>query len=138
MIVKTVIIALMLIIKTLSKQVYHCKFNTPGFEEYNERLQVFVKFYIDGASYIEHTDFWDYFILYRKEKVYSSIVAKNLIFFLIDFQAGTYTICGFCTIYNFYLNFEKRRTRISQFIILPPFQRKGHGSALLDVRKLLF
>ena len=32
-------------------------------------LQVFVKFFIDGASYIENTDFWDYYILFKKDQV---------------------------------------------------------------------
>lgn len=37
---------------------------------------------------------------------------------------------GYCTLYNFYMHPNKLRTRISQFLILPPFQRKGVGRLL--------
>lgn len=62
----------------VNSQIYHCKFTTPGFVEYNERLQVFLKFFIDGASYVEHTDFWDYYILYKKDQV-----SEDIFFFII-------------------------------------------------------
>lgn len=38
-----------------------------------------------------------------------------------------YSIVGYCTVYNFYAYPDKIRSRISQFLIFPPFQKLGHG-----------
>ena len=44
--------------------VYFTDIETPGFREYHERLQSFIKFYIDAASYIDVDDpQWDYYLL---------------------------------------------------------------------------
>lgn len=39
---------------------------------------------------------------------------------------------GFCTLYTFYAYPDKRRFRLSQILVLPPFQRHGIGAALLE------
>ncbi|CAF3946638.1 unnamed protein product, partial [Rotaria magnacalcarata] len=51
-----------------------------------------------------------------------------------------YAPIGFITVYLYYAYPEKRRPRVSQVLILPPYQRKGHGRRLLtaiynDLRK---
>jgi len=98
-----------------SYEIYHCTFGTPGFKAYNKRLQVFLLFLIDAASYLDdNEENWDYYIIYRKS------------------QQNIYTIVGYTTVYNFYQSTKKKRTRISQFLILPPFQRKQHGTQLLN------
>ena len=38
-----------------------------------------------------------------------------------------FSIAGFTTTYNFYAYPDKTRLRVSQMLILPPYQRKGHG-----------
>ncbi len=38
---------------------------------------------------------------------------------------------GFCTLYTFYAYPDTRRFRLSQILVLPPFQHKGIGAALL-------
>jgi len=43
-----------------------------------------------------------------------------------------YSIVGYTTVYNFYSYPEKIRKRISQFLILPPFQKQRHGAELLN------
>ena len=40
--------------------------------------------------------------------------------------------CGFTTVYQFYAHPFQRRLRISQVLVLPPYQRKGFGAKLLD------
>lgn len=47
-----------------------------------------------------------------------------------------YVLIGYATVYQFYF-FDKKvpnlsRTRISQVIILPPYQKSGHGAKLYD------
>ena len=39
---------------------------------------------------------------------------------------------GFGTLYTFYAYPDKRRFRLSQILVLPPFQRRGIGAALLQ------
>ena len=43
-----------------------------------------------------------------------------------------YCIAGYATIYQYYAYPANTRPRISQVLILPPFQRKGLGSKLLN------
>ena len=43
-----------------------------------------------------------------------------------------YCIAGYATIYQYYAYPANTRPRISQALILPPFQRKGLGSRLLN------
>lgn len=111
-----------------------------------------VSFFIDGGSYIgekpesesdeldmSDADRWTVFFLYRKTPA----------------QGGkhAYTFVGYSTVYRFYyfqpptppsspkegwelptgkqdLSELPCRTRLSQFIILPPFQKKGNGAYL--------
>lgn len=42
-------------------------------------------------------------------------------------------IVGFVTAYQFYSYPDKIRYRISQFCILPPFQRRGHGRKFYEL-----
>lgn len=44
-----------------------------------------------------------------------------------------YAICGYATVYLYFAYPNKTRPRISQFLVLPPFQRKGLGAELLNV-----
>lgn len=72
-------------------------------------MQSILPFFIDGASVIEPSPFWKYFILYDSE-------TKDLI--------------AFATVFESHLTFEKYRTRISQVLVLPPYQMQGLGSKL--------
>jgi len=95
---------------------YKCSLRTPGFKEYHRRLQLFLLWTIEGASYIDETDNkWIIYTLYQKVNVGDSV---------------TYNLVGYCTCYPFYVYPNKLRMRISQFLILPPYQRKHHGEKL--------
>ncbi len=39
---------------------------------------------------------------------------------------------GFCTVFNFFCYPDRVRMRVSQVLVLPPFQRQGIGRALLE------
>lgn len=43
---------------------------------------------------------------------------------------SVYHFMGYCTTYPFYCWPENIRMRISQFLMLPPFKKRGHGSKL--------
>ncbi|CAG0915935.1 unnamed protein product [Notodromas monacha] len=102
-----------------SYEIYRCDLITsPGFLEFHERLQTFVLLFIDGGSYIDtDDDKWQFFILYEKYKDETGV--------------PRYAVAGYSTIYEYYAYPDKRRPRISQFLILPPFQRFGLGTELL-------
>ncbi|RKO88620.1 acyl-CoA N-acyltransferase, partial [Blyttiomyces helicus] len=125
-----------------------CTFKTPRFKQYHNRLQLFLHWYIDGASFIvESDDGWEILFLFEKR-----IIGGR----------EKYSIVGYCTYYNFFHWPMNKRMRIrykaairyqaarvadadyptdetvnsfvlrenSQFLILPPFQKKGHGARM--------
>eukprot|EP00158_Paraphelidium_tribonemae_P003317 Partr_v1_DN26041_c0_g1_i1_m783 putative Histone acetyltransferase type B catalytic len=108
--------------KSTVYQVFHCKFDTPHYLEYHKRIQPFVKFFIEGGSFIDDQDDlrWETFLVFQKR---SSSSAGG------DTECP-YHLVGFSTCYSYFLYPQSVRKRISQFIILPPFQGKQHGSRL--------
>ncbi|KIY73276.1 histone acetyltransferase type B [Cylindrobasidium torrendii FP15055 ss-10] len=102
-----------------SYEVYHATWKTPGFKEYHKRMQFFILLYIEAGSYIsDDDDQWEFFTLYEKR--------------LSPDSPPEYHFMGYSSLYNFYYFPDKTRLRLSQFVILPPFQRGGHGSELYN------
>ncbi len=84
-------------------------------------FQSVLLFFIDGLSYIELDPFWTYYILYKRAR------SKEV-------QEDVYSVVGYATTYEFWKqSVQQCRTRISQFLILPSYQRQGFGTALLGV-----
>ncbi|KAM5542649.1 hypothetical protein V8D89_003610 [Ganoderma adspersum] len=105
--------------ETVDYEVYHSTWKTPGFREFHRRMQLYVLLYIEGGSYIsEDEETWQFAVLYEKRRRRSS---PDIV---------TYHFVGYATLYPFYCFPERVRLRISQFLILPPYQQDGHGSAL--------
>ncbi|XP_052806790.1 histone acetyltransferase type B catalytic subunit-like [Mya arenaria] len=99
-------------------EIYKTDIECPGFREYHQRLQTFVLFFIDAASFIDvDDDRWSFYLLFEKYK-----------------SAGNtmYAIGGYMTVYNYYAYPSRHRPRISQVLVLPPFQKQGHGAQLLQ------
>lgn len=125
----------------------------PAVKQLNSRVQILVPLFIEGGSYIgqkedaessepdlSDAERWTLFFLYRKDKSTD------------DASKNSYIFVGYSTIYRFYwfsptpppsptsqwelpsghteLAELPCRTRLSQFVILPPFQGKGHGARL--------
>ncbi|CRK30546.1 hypothetical protein BN1708_005187 [Verticillium longisporum] len=126
----------------------------PAIHQLITRVEIFVPLFIEGGSYIardpeaadpwkvpEDAARWTVFLLYRKQPVAD------------DAAQSPYTFVGYSTIYRFFYfqapsppaspaadwelpkgDFEITdlpcRTRLSQFVILPPFQGKGIGARL--------
>ena len=102
-----------------NRNAFQSTWKTPGFREYHRRMQLFVLLYIEGGSYIsEDEETWEFAVLYEKRRRRSSP------------DVFTYHFVGYSTLYPFYCFPERVRLRISQFLILPPYQQDGHGSAL--------
>jgi len=99
-------------------EVYFVNVVDVGWRDYHERIQPFLLFYVDAASYIDvDDDKWNYFVVYEK---YRNDIGYR------------YAFVGYMTVYNYYAYPERIRPRISQVLVLPPFQRQGHGSKLLQ------
>ncbi|KAG9061586.1 histone acetyltransferase 1 [Linnemannia hyalina] len=95
---------------------YHCNFDTPRFLEFHKRMQCFAIFFIEGASIIEDTDEkWEARLLFER-------VSEN--------GQETYNFVGYSNMYPYFYYPDQIRMRISQFLIMPPYQKQGHGSRL--------
>ena len=93
------------------------------------RSQILSLLYIEAGSFIDLSDpRWSAYFIYERERD--------------DSEKGTFV--GFCTVYK-YWNFQnsqvhdstdvaelKYRGRISQVVILPPFQGMGHGRKMYE------
>ncbi|KAM6987048.1 histone acetyltransferase type B catalytic subunit [Aplochiton taeniatus] len=102
----------------LSYQIHKVDVSCPGFREYHKRLQTFLMWFIETASFIDvDDDRWDFFLVF--EKYYKD--GETL-----------FATVGYMTVYNYYVYPDKTRPRVSQMLILPPFQGEGHGAQLLE------
>ncbi|KAL7950472.1 acyl-CoA N-acyltransferase [Trichoderma barbatum] len=136
-------------------EIWKGSFLDPSVRQLNSRIQILVSLFIDGASYIgqdpeskeldlEVADRWTLFFLYRKQKSVD------------DPEKSSYTFVGYATAHRFFyfpqlptppaspaenwelptgdMDFSELpcRTRLSQFVILPPFQGKGSGARLYN------
>ncbi|KAG2214276.1 hypothetical protein INT47_000832 [Mucor saturninus] len=91
-------------------EIYKSSFSSAKFREYHSRMQLFVLLFIEGSSFIEDDD--------DKWEIYTSR------------DENVYHFMGYCTTYPFYCWPENTRMRISQFLMLPPYKKRGHGSKL--------
>lgn len=99
-------------------QIYKADLTCPGFRDYHERLQTFLIWFIETASFIDVDDErWDYFLVFEKYN-------KD--------GATLFATVGYMTVYNYYVYLDKTRPRVSQMLVLPPFQGEGHGTQLLE------
>ncbi|KAG1688814.1 Histone acetyltransferase type B catalytic subunit [Nymphon striatum] len=104
--------------KNATYEIYKADVSVPGFKDYHERLQTFVLWYIDAASFIDIDDErWSFFVLYEKYKSDSG---------------SMYAIIGYATVYAYYAYPQNLRPRISQLLVFPPFQKNGLGVELLQ------
>ncbi|KZV91056.1 histone acetyltransferase type B catalytic subunit [Exidia glandulosa HHB12029] len=100
-------------------EVYHATWETPGFREFHRRMQLFILLYIEGGSFInEDEDKWEFVMLFEQRRRKDSA------------RTPVYHFVGYSSLYPFFYWPDKVRLRLSQFVILPPFQKQGHGSQL--------
>jgi len=80
-------------------------------------MQIFILLYIEAGSYIqEDEDKWQFMVLYERRR-----------------RRGfpdTFHFVGYTSMYPFFCWPDKVRLRLSQFVILPPYQNQGHGARL--------
>lgn len=108
-------------------EVYRCTIADPGFTKYHAKIQTWLLWFIDGASYIDiDDDRWEFFVMFEKsgDHVNGDGVTNA--------SHSTHHFVGYTSVYRYYAYFDKIRPRISQVLILPPYQRQGLGAHLLE------
>lgn len=102
-----------------SFEVYYCETSTPGFLSFHERLQTFLLWYVDAASFIDvDDDQWTFFTVFEK--------------FQSSEGAARYATAAYATVYRYYAYPRHSRPRISQVLTLPPFRKLGICAQLLQ------
>ncbi|CAH0402376.1 unnamed protein product [Chilo suppressalis] len=100
-------------------EVYFCETSTPGFLAFHERLQTFLLWYVDAASFIDvDDDQWTFFTVFEK---YQSSEGNTC-----------YATAAYATVYRYYAYPRHSRPRISQVLTLPPFRKLGLCANLLQ------
>lgn len=107
-------------------KIFKIKLDNEIGEKLITRLQILTLLYIEGGSFIDIEDpIWEILVIYEE-----------------DLKEGDILV-GFCTVYKYWKfngnslkydeekeNINKYTSKISQMVILPPFQNKGHGSEI--------
>ena len=108
-----------LILKNEKRKIYNIDILNNDFTAESYSLQALCTFFIDAASFIPlETNFWGYFLIIENYD------EKN--------NDKKWHTIGFASYKNFHIELEKYYTMLSQFLILPPYQRKGFGTFLLE------
>ncbi|KAK3948118.1 acyl-CoA N-acyltransferase [Pseudoneurospora amorphoporcata] len=132
-------------------QVYSGKVTDPAVKQLLNRIQILVLFFVDGGTPIDmedpDVDRWTIYFLYNKRSLpdqpdkssyhfagYSTLYRYNTFLPPTETESKTPTDTPpFSLDGDFDLDTLPCRTRISQFIIIPPFQQKGLGSRLYSI-----
>ena len=99
-------------------EIYLCDQDTPNFLNYHRKLESFVFWFVDAASKIDHDSFWRFFCVFEKYQT-----SKD---------EARWASVGYCSVYQYYAHPDKIRLRISQTMVLPPFQKLGVGTHLIE------
>lgn len=89
-------------------------------KKWHAAMEAYAVFFIDAFSKIDNED-----------NRWTLVVATR------HHPDGRWETAGFTTVYRFYSYPDSERARLSQILVLPPYQRQGLGGKLLEaVRKL--
>ena len=118
-----------LIFSENNRKIYNVDILKDDYTEENYSIQALCTFFIDAASFIPiEENFWGYFIIVENVENKDKKDEKE-----------NWRILGICSYKNFHIELYKYFTMLSQFLILPPYQRKGLGTFLLEnIYKYLF
>jgi GNAT superfamily N-acetyltransferase len=95
-------------------EIYYGSLDDNAMRVYVARASVFLPFFIERASYIKPEPNWLALLIFQRR------------------SADVVSFVGLLTLYRWLMPLTAReRWRISQVLVLPPFQRRGHGARLL-------
>ena len=116
---------------------------SPGVNEYHQQVQKLSLFFIENADDVDLTSNesggeWN--VLYIFCRHADPISAASSAYCSGDTEGQVrmgyrYSLAGFMTLFTFYSPFKKPKSgnvlRICQALVLPPYQRQGHGKAMM-------
>ena len=97
---------------------------------WHARFEPLILFYIDGASAVDSEDD-NWTLLCATRHAYASDAERAAVVSGASDGAKGWATVAFATVYEFFQYPDKKRARLSQIVVAPPFQRQGLGSALL-------
>ncbi|KAJ7559196.1 hypothetical protein O6H91_04G074000 [Diphasiastrum complanatum] len=105
----------------LQGHVKHCEIvrmeiHDPSLREWRSSLSPLVLLFIEGGRPIDSDPQWEIFVATEKHKG----------------SERSCKVTGFCNVFRFYHYPDSMRLRISQILVLPPYQQKGYGFHLLE------
>ncbi|XP_035900744.1 histone acetyltransferase type B catalytic subunit [Anopheles stephensi] len=107
-------------------EVYVASAENAEYMKFHTRLEMFSFWYIDGFSRVEIDPLWLFFTVYeRYEADNNNESAAN------DTSNVRYATVGYVSVYQYYSYPNKVRPRVSQILILPPFQKLGIATRLI-------
>ena len=111
-----------------NRRIYNIDILKDDYTDENYSIQALCTYFIDAASFIPiETNFWGYFLIVENLDTNNNDKIEN------------WKTLGICSYKNFHIELYKYFTMLSQFFILPPYQRKGLGTFLLEhIYKYLF
>jgi histone acetyltransferase 1 len=121
----------------------------PAVEEYHSQVQKLALFWIETAESVDisndQSGFWKVLYLFRKHPrpTFSTAAATTTTTTILTESTSpsspknyVYSLAGFVTMFHFHAPFHKPKpgviVRICQALILPPYQRQGHGQQMLQ------
>ncbi|CAM6019746.1 unnamed protein product [Sphagnum balticum] len=91
------------------------EFSDSRVREWYARMTPLVLLFIEGGQPIESDDpLWEIFVA-------------------LEGEGPETVVTGFCTVYRFYHYPDSTRLRISQILVLPPYQGQGYGFRLVEM-----
>ena len=120
---------------------------SPGVNEYHQQVQKLALFFIENADDVDLTSDegggeWSVLYLFRSHAFHSNPGAQDRQEREQEHQQQKweqvgyrYSLAGYMTLFTFYSPFKKPKSgnvlRICQAMVLPPYQRQGHGKAMM-------
>jgi histone acetyltransferase 1 len=139
--------------EVVTYEIYIASLSDDRMRRFHRQLQFFILFYIDRSSFIDDKDdIWEVVLLVEKRVSRAQADSTPVVNLPGSGKGGkkgsksprnrtpkpaqkktTYATVGYCTLYKFHSYAScDWRLRVSQILILPPYQRHGHGQRILS------
>lgn len=107
-------------------EVYVAGAENAEYMKFHTRLEMFSFWYIDGFSRVEIDPQWLFFTVYERYEADNNNASEAN-----ESSNVRYATVGYVSVYQYYSYPNKIRPRVSQILILPPFQKMGIATRLI-------
>ncbi|XP_049285324.1 histone acetyltransferase type B catalytic subunit [Anopheles funestus] len=111
---------------TRTFEVYVSMAEDAEYMKFHTRLEMFSFWYIDGFSRVEIDPLWMFFTVYERYGADNNNESATN-----DSANIRYATVGYVSVYQYYSYPKNVRPRVSQILILPPFQKLGIATRLI-------